>query len=125
MHNYKTDQIVKLLNITIVVILVLGFLAGIGYGGTQMKLSDDASEAMMKAIELRTDRYSSLHEDELAELDKKATEKKWTFESTISMIVVWVISAIVAVLFVYKKYHIEMLDEITWRLEKQAEGKIE
>ena len=72
MHYYgETDLITKLLNIAIVVVLVLGIISGIGYGMNEMKLSDEASEAMMKSIELRADRYSSIYADEIKELDEK------------------------------------------------------
>lgn len=121
MHYYgETDLITKLLNIAIVVVLVLGIISGIGYGMNEMKLSDEASEAMMKSIELRADRYSSIYADEIKELDEKATEKKWTLECTISMLLVWIVSAIIALLLFCKRHQIEMIDKVTMILDKNV-----
>ena len=120
MHNYgETDLITKLLNIAMVVVLVLGIISGIGYGIMEMKLDEGAAAATLEAMELRSEKVLlSSEEERLEELEKLSTEKKWTMESTISMIVVWVISGIIALLLFCKRHQIEMLDRITMVMDK-------
>ena len=121
MYHYKeTGLISKLLTIATALILVVGIIAGINYGGTLMQPTEEAAEAIQ---ELTTDSYDARYRTK--QLLEKAEEKEWTFDCTIAMFEVWIVAGILALFTFCKRHQLEMLDQITLCLDKPEHTKTE
>lgn len=113
MFYVETQRLCTLLEIAIVVILVVGFMGGIGTGVLLRDVSnaiDDISFSVTENMDI-----SSYDVEESA---------IWGFESILGMIAVWFSAAFIALLLFALKCHIEMQDA-TVRFLKDIQLKVE
>ena len=114
MYHYKTtEQISKYFCIAITVILFAGFIAGTTCGNL---LSEPTEEALVALDEIA--RYQARGWDIDSETFEAAEEVKWSLNSTLAMLSIWICSAIGALLLYSKKHYLEMTDTICGSLEK-------
>lgn len=101
----ETEKISKFFMIAIVVVLIVGFFAGIGCGAKLKEPTKDAIEALQN-ITL----YPTLAKNNHPEWYETAEETGWTVTGVGLMLSVWASSAIAALLLYGKKHQIELSD---------------
>ena len=116
---------INLLSVAIVFILIIGFVGGIMYGNS-LKMPTEYALRAIDDMERIKDEDEILYwiDDEYKELEEESKETEWTLSCTISMLGVWVVSALIALMLYAKSVQLQITDEILDEVKKIESKKV-
>ena len=115
MYDYSATA-VKLLNIAMIVILVVGIIGGIASGVALRTPTEDALEAQSKLTlyPTATDRY---------EWTKAAKEKQFGILSIVTLFSFWISSAFCALMLLCKRVQLEQLEVLVGYKQEEEDRR--
>ncbi|MBQ2968682.1 MAG: hypothetical protein IJE10_11270 [Clostridia bacterium] len=117
---------INLLSVAIVFILIIGFVGGIMYGNSLKMPTEYALRAIDDMERIKDEKAGLMYwiDDEYEVLAEVSKETEWTLSCTISMLGVWVVSALIALMLYAKSVQLQIADEILDEVKKIESKKV-